>query len=212
MRGILKTFLALAIVFIGYVLWPGTARFDRFDPESLAESDLKSWQELARGQWVRLTWTDYCSLHDQFHFPPLAAARMAVAYTRATYLLQTSKGAGREQKARTFFEEYFDIASRSVKRDVDPQLLARRELSIWTAAASKTSSIFFLSQESAEQWAAFAGGVALDYYKGSSSLVLAAYVYGNRGERSMEGAKSLLLDGYRKLLAETQKQSIAKKR
>ncbi|MEO8205929.1 MAG: hypothetical protein ABI615_07080 [Chthoniobacterales bacterium] len=200
MRTLLKILLALTILLCGYLVWPRNPGFTHFDPETLAHADIKSWRAMGQGNWSAYTRSNYWVLDREFGFSPLTSLRMARSYTQAAIILVNAKDETEQKKALPFLKLYFALARTGLKTNLNSDILAERELLIWTQTASNKAEPLFLVMLASEQWAAFAGGNPKIYRSATTQLVGAARVYGTNGEPALKQVEKMLNEGYTKLL------------
>ena len=120
----------LAIVGVGYAIFPRHPDLRAFDPAAMARSETLMWRHYYERRYLSLVADLYVNSRTQYGFSPWESVRIAATAARAAHAFQPSTSRTGAQVALPFLEHYFGFAT---PVPLDIEAVARAELDWWRA-------------------------------------------------------------------------------
>lgn len=145
-----------------YVFWPRSPSLAAFRPAQIEALRIEALDESRAGK----TWSPLVPLYrifqEEFHFPPIAAARCAWEASRALRLFLDSADNADRERALDPLEKMFAIVQAETGAEFDPPVVARLQLYCWMLAGD-TRKESQLQAAIAEKLALLHGGSASEF-------------------------------------------------
>lgn len=173
MRFVVKISLAVLIALGGYLFWPRSGSLSSFDPAAMAELQTSARRHAAGRGEAQALLDLYGILQGQYGISPIPALSAAVNLLQARRAFAVAADQADEEQALPFLEKAFFILGEKTGANLDPTIIARLELFIWSLARdpSKHSQ---LTDAISEKLALLHGGAAKDYRAAASDFAQAA--------------------------------------
>lgn len=166
-----RLFLILVIAVVAYLFWPRTPSMAGYNPSEMAALQLQFAKQSAGKQWFAHGVTAYRLFEGQYHFPPIAALKCAIDFTRAASLFRTSADDGDKQAAeKPLALVYAEIRSQT-GRTFDANAAASQQVQGWLLA--ENGSVDEAARVMSSQLALVYGGVAAEYLPAARDLAAA---------------------------------------
>jgi len=124
---------ALALVGLGYALYPRHPDLRGFDPRAMARSETAMWRHYNERRYLFLFGDLYGNSRTQYGFSPWDSAKIAFAAARAAKAFQPSRSRSAAQEALPYLEDYFGLLARATPVPFDVKAAAKAELDWWQA-------------------------------------------------------------------------------
>ncbi len=169
MKRILVLLLLAAVV---YCFWPRTPSLLAYAPARMAELQREAERKASSKNWFGHGFTEFQIFLNQYHFPPVAAVKVAIDQSRAVSVFRTGADpTDKETAVKPLTLAYAEI-KRQTAGSFDPAAVATQQVRVWSLLEEKNFAE--AAKVLAGQLAAVHGGAAANYLPVARDFVDAA--------------------------------------
>lgn len=124
-------FVLLALVGLGYALWPRRADLRHFDADAVARLEAGMWRDYYSRDYKSLAGRLYSLYRDEYHFSPADSTQLAYFAGKAAQVFQPTTSRAEAQAALPLLVSYYTLLRNRSGEAFDAEKAAQLELDWW---------------------------------------------------------------------------------